>query len=343
MVLTLPATTRTAVFLTLDDIRIEQIPLRAPGPGEVLVRIRACGLCSSETLPWYMARKAPASLGHEPAGEIAAVGTGVEVVPGQRVFVHHHGPCLQCRACRRGDYVHCATWRSVRLVPGALSEYAIVPREIVATDLLPLPESVSDDAAVFVEPLACVVKSVRRARVRAGDRIAVIGLGVMGLLHLRLLRDLSPETLVGVDLLPERFDGARAAGADAVIVGGGDIATRVRDATGGGADIVFITPASVEAIRQGYACVAPGGRLVIFAPVPPEDIWPLPVYDLFFREIEITPTYSAGPEDTREALRHLAGGLPVEPLISHRLPLERAAEGYRLVADGKALKVVVHP
>jgi len=126
-------------------------------------------------------------------------------------------------------------------------------------------------------------------------------------------------------------------------MGGEDAAARVREATGGGADVVIVTPASLDAIQLGYESVAPGGRIVIFTPVPPEDLWALPVHDMFFREVEIVPTYSAGPNDTREALRRLAEGLPVESLISHRFDLNGAAEGYRLVAQGRALKVVVQP
>lgn len=379
MVLTLPAATRAAVFHGPDDLRLETVPLRAPGPGEALVRIRACGLCSSETLAWYMRRKAPLVLGHEPVGEVVAAGEGVALEPGARVFVHHHAPCLRCRACRRGQYVHCPAWQRTRLTPGGLCEYALVPAEITAADMLALPPGVGDEAGVFVEPLACVVKSLRRARVGAGDRVAVIGLGVMGLLHLLLARRLGVEGVVGVDLMAERLAAARAAGADEVVLvpdgspGGDDRVTagsrpqvddavgraavegakesggddgavaRVREATDGGADVVFVTPASLRAVRLGYQCVAPGGRLVIFTPLPPEERWPLPLHDLFFREVELVPTYSAGPDDTREALRVIAGGLPVEALISHRLGLEQVAEGYRLVAEGRALKVVVRP
>ncbi len=343
MVLTLPTITRAAVFHGPDDIRLERVPLTAPADKEVLVRIRACGLCSSETLAWYMQRKAPVPLGHEPVGEVVAAGEGAGVSPGERVFIHHHAPCLQCRACRRGDYVHCQTWRRTRLTPGGLSEFALVPAEITAADLLPLPDGLSDDAAVFVEPLACVVKSLRRARVRDGDRVAVIGLGVMGLLHILLARGLPIERIVGVDLLSERLAAARTAGVDDAVMGGEGAAARVRAATEGGADVVIVTPASLEAVQVGYESVAPGGRLVIFTPVPPEELWPLPLHDMFFREVEIVPTYSSGPNDTREALRRLAGGLPVESLISHRFDLEGAAEGYRLVAQGRALKVVVQP
>jgi L-iditol 2-dehydrogenase len=203
---------------------------------------------------------------------------------------------------------------------------------------------VSDEAAVFVEPLACVVKALRRARLRRGDRLAVIGLGVMGLLHALLARVLGVERIVGVDRLPERLAGGTTAGANIVLDGRGpQVAEQIRQATDGGADVVVVTPASLGALQLGYASVAPGGRLILFAPLPPETVWPLSVHDLYFKEVEIIPSYSAGPDDTREALRRLEEGLPVEGLISHRLGLDRAAEGYRMVAEGRALKVVVKP
>lgn len=342
MVLTLPAVTRAAVYHGAGDIRIERVPLPAPGPGELLARIRACGLCSSETMAWYMGRKAPVALGHEPVGEVVAAGRGVMHPAGERVFIHHHAPCHACRACRRGDFVHCDTWRRTRLVPGGLAEFALVPAQVVSADLLPLPPGVDDETAVFVEPLACVVKALRRARPRPDDRVAVIGLGVVGLLHVLLLRVRGVERIVGVDPLPDRRHAGRTAGAE-VIASGEDAADSVRESTGGGADLVFVTPGSLDALRLGFASVAPGGRLLVFAPLPPEVTWPLPVHELFFREVTVIPSYSAGPDDTREALAHLASGLPVDPLITHRLGLDEVAQGYGLMAAGRALKVVVRP
>lgn len=342
MVLTLPAVTRAAVYHGTGDIRIERVPLPTPGPGEVLARIRACGLCSSETMAWYMGRKAPVPLGHEPVGEVVAVGSGVGHPTGERVFIHHHAPCHACRACRRGDFVHCDTWRRTRLVPGGLAEFALVPAEVVSADLLPLPAGVGDEAAIFVEPLACVVKALRRARLRSDDHVMVIGLGVVGLLHVLLLRARGVEQIVGVDPLEDRQDAGRVAGAE-VIVGRPDAADAVRGATGGGADLVVVTPGSLDALRLGFESVAAGGRLLVFAPLPPEVTWSLPVHELFFREVTVIPSYSAGPDDTREALALLAAGLPVEALITHRLGLDEAAQGYRLIAAGRALKVVVRP
>ncbi len=342
-----PTTTRAVVFHASDDLRLESFPLPAPSAGEILVRIRACGLCSGEAMGWYMARKAPVVLGHEPVGEIIDVGAAVTgFAPGDRVFIHHHAPCLTCRACRRGEYVQCPTWQRTRLMPGGVAEFAVVPEAIVRTDTLPLPPQVSDEAATFIEPLACVVKSLERAGLKAGDRVLMIGLGVMGMLHLLLSRRLGAEIVIGADRVPSRLARGRALGADAVVdVTRESLPDVVRTHTDGtGADVVIVGPGTVEAIELGFQSVAPAGTLVLFTPTPPEAKWPLPVHDAYFREVRIVPTYSAGPSQTRKALRWLEDGLPVDKLVTHRCSLDDAIDGYRLVCEATdALKVVVRP
>jgi L-iditol 2-dehydrogenase len=232
------------------------------------------------------------------------------------------------------------------LIPGGLSEFAVVPGEIVRGDTLRLPAGLSDDAATFVEPLACVVKSLRRGRLRPGGAVVVIGLGVMGLLHVMMARRLGAGLIVGADRVPSRLARAAASGADEVV----DVRDRalpdaVRALTGGeGAGLVIVGPGTTEAIDAGFASAAPGGTLVLFTPTPPEVRWAAPLHDAYFREVSIVPSYSAGPDDTQEALRHLADGVPVEELITHRLPLDAAGDGYRLVSEAHdALKVIVRP
>ncbi len=350
MAVTRPTTTRAVVFRGPGDLRVEETPLPPPRAGEMLLRITACGLCPGEVMDWYMARKAPVPLGHEPVGEVIEVGPGVAFRPGERVFVHHHAPCLACRACRRGDHVHCTTWGPRRLIPGGLATFAVAAAPAPATDTLRLPPGLSDEIATFIEPLACVLKSVRRARIRPGDRVLVLGLGVMGLLHLLVLRRTTEASqVIAADRMAERVAFARTGGpgfADvAVDTAKTPLADAVADATGGeGADVVIVGPGTVDALEAGRLALAPGGTLVVFTPTPPDEIWPLRPHDLFFRETTVVPSYSSGPDDTREALRLLEEGLPVAPLITHRLSLEDAASGYALVrAAGPALKVVVRP
>jgi L-iditol 2-dehydrogenase len=174
---------QVARLYDFGDIRVEESARPEAGDGDILVRVSACGICSGDIMPWYIRRKAPLVLGHEPVGVVEQAGAAVRgFKPGDRVFVHHHAPCFQCAACRRGEYVHCATWRATNLVPGGMAEFFLVSAAN-QRDTLRLPESISDADGVLIEPAACVVKSLRRSGLKAGESILIIGLGIMGMMH----------------------------------------------------------------------------------------------------------------------------------------------------------------
>ena len=232
---------RVARLYSADDIRIEDDPIPEPGPGEALVRTHVCGICTGDIMGWYMERKAPLVFGHEPAGEVVELGAGVDGLSiGDRVFAHHHAPCGACRRCARGDYVHCPTWRKTGLRPGGLSEYFVVSAENVAGDTLRLPDDVGYVEGSLVEPVACVVKSIRRAGVRSGDVVVVIGVGIMGQLHVALAVAAGAR-VIALDRVAFRLQRAREIGADAVVdVDAVDPKTAVADLTGGDmADLVM--------------------------------------------------------------------------------------------------------
>lgn len=304
--------------------------------GEALVRLRACGLCTGEVMDWYTLRKAPLVPGHELVGEIAELGEGVtHLRPGDRVVVHHHAPCLKCAFCRRGAFVHCPTWHNTKLYPGGLSEYFIVPAEIVQVDVLRIPDSVPDERAVFTEPLACVVRSLRRACFQQGGMLAIIGMGVMGMLHLLLGQAWGARQILAVDKLPHRLEFAEALGATPLLA---DDILRTRDAQ---AEVVVVGPGNAPALELALQLVAPDGAVVLFTPTPPETRFPLHWHDVYFREARLIPSYSASHLEMRQALLQIEAGLPVEKLITHRLPLEHVPEGYALLRRAEALKVVV--
>jgi L-iditol 2-dehydrogenase len=251
-----------------------------------------------------------------------------------------------CRQCRRGDYVQCATWRKTRLDPGALAQFALVPSANVLHDVLRVPESLTDDTATLVEPLATVVKSVRRSGLGKGDRVLVVGLGAMGLMHALVARERGASMVIGVDRIASRLERAKEFGVAAAIdVAGEPLRDQVLALTGGeGAEIVFVTPGSRAALQSAATCVAPGGSIVAFTPLAPKELWPIDVNDLFFKDVNIVMSYSAGPDDTREALALLSAGLAVEPLFTHRFNLEQAAQAYAMVKNPEAaLKVIVYP
>ena len=128
---------KVAKLYSFHDIRIEDIPVPEIGPGDALMKTKASGICSGDVMPWYIEKKAPLVLGHEPSGEIVEVGKNVKsFTPGDRVFVHHHAPCLTCRYCRRGDYVQCETWKNTKIIPGGISEYILIPEINLKNDTL---------------------------------------------------------------------------------------------------------------------------------------------------------------------------------------------------------------
>jgi L-iditol 2-dehydrogenase len=327
------------------EVRIAEMAVPAVGPGEILVRTRVCGICTGDIMGWYMRRKAPLVFGHEPAGEVAAVGSGVQGLrPGDRVFVHHHAPCLECALCARGEYVQCPAWRAGKLIPGGMAEYFAVPAGQVRGDTLRLPDGVSYADAALVEPLACTVKSIRRAGLRGGERVVIIGLGIMGQLHVLLARHAGAKQVIGLDRVPFRLDRARALGADAVIhVDEQDARPAVAELTGGDlADTVVVGPGSIEAMELGLALAGRGATVVLFTASRPEDRLAVAPYDLYFREVRLVPSYSCGPNDTREALDLIARGVITrEQVVTHEFPLECVVEAYQTAAMTSALKTIV--
>lgn len=337
---------KVAVLHSYKDIRIEDWRIPEVEPGEALVQMRACGICSGDVMPWYIEKKAPLVLGHEPAGKIVALGDGVEgFKAGDMVFMHHHAPCMTCAQCRKGNYVLCETWKRSMIVPGGLAEYVKVPAVNLSRDTLVLPKKLGYLGGTLVEPLACVVKGIRRMTIEPGDSVLVIGLGVMGLLFVILARHYGASKVIGVDMVPYRLAKALDFGADDVIdITEEDSKKRLMQMTrGDGADKVVVGPGSVPAMAQGISCAGPGATVLFFTPTPPGDILKIKPNELYFKEITIVQSYSCGPDDTREALKLLnAGVIPVGKIITHTFPLEEAAEAFRLTAKaGESLKCVV--
>ncbi len=341
-------TMRAARAYAFDDVRVEEVPLPALEPGDILVKVTVCGVCSSDAMDWYVSQKLPVVLGHEPVGLVQEVGRGVtELQTGDRVFFHHHAPCMACRACQRGVYTSCRRFRETRIDPGGFAEFARVPAEIVRLDVLKLPADVSDEAAAFVEPLACSLRAFGKLEVKAGNSVWVIGAGPMGLLNLRLARHLGAEPVIVSDPVGVRREYALKAGADlALDPRASDFASQLSEATEGwGAERVVVGPGSVEAIEHGLAHAAPGAIVLVFTPTPPEATVAYRPHDLYFREVTVTHSYSAGPIETREALSLIASGeLEVEDLVTHRFGLEGVGEALQMAKrPDDALRSVIYP
>jgi L-iditol 2-dehydrogenase len=325
---------RAAVLYDIDDIRIEERAVPELRDGDLLVQTMASGICSGDVMAWYIRRKAPLVLGHEPAGVVARVAGDSPFRVGQRVFVHHHAPCFECRACTRGDHVQCATWRATKIEPGGLAQYFRVSREN-QRDTLELPASVEFGDAALVEPLACVVKSLRRSGVRAGDRIYVIGLGVMGQLHVLAAAALGAQVF-GSDFVASRRELARANGANAFHP------DEVQRALPEGADAVICGPGSVPALGAAVAATAGGGTIVMFTPFPPDVAVSLDSTRFYFGDLRVVASYSCGPDDTREALSLIERGIvSAQRAGASFIALDDVPSAYRDLAEARIVKPIV--
>jgi L-iditol 2-dehydrogenase len=328
---------RAAVYHGPGDVRLEDVERPQPGPGEVLVEMRACGVCGSDLMDWYVAPRAPLVLGHEPVGIVAeAVGDGLPPV-GARVFVHHHVPCLRCDRCRRGAETNCARFKATRIVPGGFAEVILVPAENAALDLLVLPDGVSDAAATAIEPLACCVRGLRRARVAARTRLAVVGGGPMGLLAAQAAQAEGADVVVAEPLEARRALAARL-GVPAVPAEAG----AVIEALGAQATVVLLCTGAEAAWELGREVADVGAVLQLFAPATPGTRRSFDVNDVMFGELEIQGSYSAGPADTRRALELVASGaVRPDALVTHRFGLDDVAGALAAARAREGGKVIV--
>lgn len=334
---------RAAVLRGPGLVRTEQWPRPRIGAGELLLRLRGCGLCGSDLAKiFHPAPPVPAVLGHEVVGEVVEVGVGVAgFVLGDRVVAAHHVPCGQCHYCRRGHSSMCRTFKASSLDPGGFAELIRVPAAHVAQVTFRLPAHVDDETASFVEPLGCCLRAMRRLRPEPGDTALVVGLGAMGCLFLQLLAQAGART-VGLDRDPRRVALARRFGPEAH--GPEEVSGVVgRLSEGRGADVVVITGGGAAVLPEVLTAVRDGGVVHYFAGGPESEL-PVALDTLYRRELTITATYSSSPADLREALRLLAEGhVRVDGLYTHRVPLERLGEGAELARSRAAVKVYVTP
>jgi L-iditol 2-dehydrogenase len=335
---------KAAVLREAGRIGSEDVPRPAVRAGELVLRLRGCGLCGSDIAKvGAAATRVPLVLGHEVVGDVVEIGAGVSgFTAGDRAVAAHHVPCGACHYCRRGSESMCAAFKTSNLDPGGFAEYIRVPADNVRHATFTIPPHVSDEAASFVEPLACCLRAVRRARVEAGDTAVVLGLGSIGCLFVQLVRRAGAR-VVGVDLLAGRAALAARLGADAAGTPDAMVA-RVRELSDGrGADHVIVTGGGAAVLPWAASIVRDGGSIHCFAGGG-GDALPLPLDTLYKRELTLTTTYSSSPADLAAAFALIVkGDIGTEALVSHRLPLDRLEEGVALMRRQEALKVFVTP
>ena len=317
------------------------------GPGELLVKVLASGICGSDVMEWYRIKKAPRILGHEIAGEIVKVGEGVERYKvSERVFVSHHVPCNTCHYCLNGFHTVCDTLRSTNFDPGGFAEYIRVPRINVDRGVFILPDEVSFEDGVFIEPLACVLRGQRLARFRPGQSVFVIGSGISGLLHIVLARASGAGRIIASDINEYRLNSAKQFGADEAIYAKEVNPTKIREINHGRlADLVIVCAGTISAYIQALQSVDRGGKILCFAPLEPDLNFVFPFFDFWNDGITLLSTYGGSPFDITNAIDIIrTHRLPLSEMITHRLPLSETGIGFKLVVEAKeSIKVIIEP
>jgi len=338
---------RVAMYYNNRDVRLEELPTPQIGPGELLVKVLASGICGSDVMEWYRIKKAPRVLGHEITGEIVEVGEGVDRYRiGDRVFVSHHIPCNTCHYCLSGNHTACETLHTTNYDPGGFAEYIRVPQLNVDRGVFLLPDEVSFEEGVFIEPLACVIRGQRVAWLKPGQSVLILGSGISGLLHLLLARALGAGRVITTDINEYRMGLAQQLGADAVLHASEDIPARLRQLNDDRlADLVIICTGALPAFEQALQSVDRGGTILFFAPTAPGVALAVPVNEFWRNSIKLMPSYGNSPYDATVAIELIrAHRIPVQKMITHRLSLDEAGFGFQLVAAAKeSMKVIIEP
>jgi L-iditol 2-dehydrogenase len=344
---------KTARLYAPGDLRLESLPEPEAGPGDVVVRVLACGTCGTDVKIFRSGHahiSLPRVMGHEVAGEIVEVGDGVNGwAVGDRVQVIAAIPDGTCYECKRGFQTVCENLESIGYqYDGGFAEFMRVPAKVLAVDgLNRIPESLSAAEAAVTEPLACVLNGQELATVGDGDSVVVVGAGPIGCLHVRLARARGAAKVILIDVNPSRLALAERVGADALVDGSAsDPIEAVRDLTDGrGADVVITAAASKPAQEQALSMASARGRVSLFGGLPKDD--PIIRSDsnlIHYQELTVVGAYGSAPRHNREALELIASGrVPVDDLITDRLPLDRVADAIDIVARGEGIKVVIEP
>ena len=346
---------RAAVYRGKDRVVVEDVPVPEIGEGEVLIRVAACGICGTDIKKIHHGFvKPPQILGHEVAGTVVAVGSGMKRWKvGQRVVSFHHVPCGKCFYCERRLFSQCGIYKKTGLTAGfdpnggGFAEFVRAMPWVAERGMVPIPDGVSFEEATFVEPVNTCLKAVRKARISPGEQVLVIGAGPIGLLLMMLARFEGATVYVSDPMAERRTKAVELGAREACDPSGAKTADWMRERTEGrGADAVLLAVPFPKLVDEALAATRPGGRVLLFAQNDPEMRIEFGAAAIGVEEKEILGSYSADVEMQGESARLVfSGDLPVAKLITHRFSLEHFAEGLALAAHPtrESLKVMILP
>jgi 2-desacetyl-2-hydroxyethyl bacteriochlorophyllide A dehydrogenase len=333
---------RAIVIEQPNHVALRDVETPSPGPGEVRVRSVRAGVCRTDLDivtgaldPRWV--RFPVVPGHEWSGVVESAGDGVTgLEPGQRVVCEGNISCLACARCRAGDTHLCQTYDAVGFTRGGgWGEFVVVPARI----LHPLPDHVSFDAAVLVEPGSCVVKALDRARIEPAETVGIVGVGAMGALAIRIARLRAPGTVVAYGLRDEELELAVALGADAAVnVAESDAELETRRLVGGGLDVVVETAGAVAAAELATRLVREGGRVVMLGIAGRGQELTLPADRIPLGDLSVLGSVGYTTAAWAKMVGLLRNGLvELDPIVTHRFPLEEYEEAFALMDDRRGV------
>ena len=343
-------------FYAPEDLRLEDVPEPTCGTDEVKIRVKNCSTCGTDVKirkNGHQNLAPPRIIGHEIAGEVVEVGSGVagDWKPGDRVQVIAAVPCGKCHECRKGWMAVCQNQTSVGYqYDGGFAEYMIVPREVLAVDgMNRIPDGVGFAEASAAEPFACAINAQEQLGIEPGDDVVIFGAGPIGCLHVRIARGVHRAgRIILVDINSERLKMSADAVKPDVVINASEvnIAEEILKLTGGrGADVIITaTPANITQ-EQAVSMAARNGRISFFGGLPKTN--PTITLDsnlVHYRQLHIHGANGSAPEHNRRALDYIASGeVPVADLITRRIRLRDVMDAFGIVERGEAIKVTVEP
>ena len=325
---------------------MEDVPDPSPAEGEVLVKLKCCGVCGTDLEKVQGVGITTKILGHEAVGEVEDVGKGVpDISRGMRVFAHHHVPCLSCDICKRGKTTYCYEFARHNLVPCGLAERFVVPKfNVDRGAVIELPEGLGYEEASFIEPLSCCILGMETARTEAVRNAVIYGAGPVGLMIFKLLRHSGVQNVAIGDVSEYRNSFSRKVGAELVFNAADkeDKERVLRGAMPNGPELVVVATASTAAFEDATRQTARGGRVLLFGAPRRGATGTIDLAQLFLNGTSVVTSYASSERETAAATKLLAGGsISVSDLVTHRFPLQQSEQAFAAAAEQRCMKALI--
>ncbi|MEM2930374.1 MAG: alcohol dehydrogenase catalytic domain-containing protein [Thermoproteota archaeon] len=340
---------KALVYRDFNDFRWEEVETPSIGPDEILVRVRACGLCSTDV--WkamYHEAKPGTVLGHEVSGEVAETGSNVSALRvGDRVAVFHRAECGTCYYCRRGDETLCSEYRQQSIFPGAFAEYVRVTPRLVRKSVVRIPDEMTHEEATMIEPTACCVRAVSKCGISSGDTVLIVGDGPMAMLNAQVSKSAGALVILSGHH-DHRVEAAVRLGADYAFNSNKiNLRGKVLELTGGrGVDVVIVAVSSTDAVQQSLKLVREGGKICVFGDFRdvPQPSLSLDLKQVVHGSVSLLGSWGCSTKDYHAAFNLMKNGrVSVREMITHRLPLDRFTEALNIFLSKNCVKIVLNP